>query len=590
MVVHEACHSMRARLHTLCQPFDNAPRGRRRASERGAARSGRWLSFPAVIVLAVVAIVGGLGGCGEVHFIPSPYTPVGVESVFSAQEQVTVIRWRLGAAAPVADTQFQLLGPDGYVAIDFSKSVFPGGVAACTDGHGACAQYVVRGKAAIADGDHPVQAVHPTFGVLPGGPAKTRTATTTLTVQSYFHFHNDFVYVNMADAIAADGPYQFPRSYERAMWSTSGLCVSDAAPDGATFAPLDASGGVPPEQPLTDAGTYCVASRPVPSDAGVAAMVQTRIATLPEVETRVQVFDPPIEQAPVIYQIVLDLEIPVPDRCASAIQMIETLVDSTLGRAPVPVRKLPTLNLAQTAGGSPCAQTDSRALAAADMADAVKMQVMSFPEVHQQFHFLYFNNLDSPLPRSLTDSMHAFFDALAPPAGYDLQTLSWLFNPGAAGASDLSWWRSPPYYKWIAADDPSFGKDLKDYTDGSLPYESQLHDPSEPVPLLSDAETPRYGGARIKICDASPRAVPLASVKDPTPIYDWSWTIDPSSPPAYLVSLQPEIAVSFNQFVEENAIVHYQICTRYCVNHPYRSDAGDVTSWAGSPLCTTKDY
>jgi hypothetical protein len=421
----------------------------------------------------------------------------------------------------------------------------------------------------------------------------TRTADTTLSIESFFHFHNDHVYVNMTDAIAADGPYRFPRSYERAMWSTSGLCVSDAAPDGVSFKTLDATGGFDPEPlPLTESGIYCVASRPLPSDQGGAAMVQTRIATLPEVETRVQTFEPPIEQAPVIYQIVLDLEIPVPDRCASAIQMIETLVDSTLGRAPVPVRKLPTLNLAQTAGGSPCAQTDDRALDAANLADAVKMQVTAFPEVHQQFHFLYFNNLDSPLPRTLTDSMHAFFDALAAPAGYDLQTLSWLFNPGAATlGSDLVWWRAPPGYPWIAADDPRFGQALTDYTEGALPYESQVHDPGDPVPLLTTDENPRYGGDSIKICDASPAVQAVASVKNPAPIYAWSWTIDPDSPPAYLVSLQPEIAVPANQFVDQSAIVHYQICSRYCVDHPYVSDAGvGVTSWAADPRCASKDY
>jgi hypothetical protein len=570
---------MHARLHTTCQRFDTGLHRRQRD------RFARRMSRSAVMALTVGAI---LGGCGEVHFVPSPYTPTEVESVFSVQEQVTVIRWRIGERAPANDTRFELLGPDGYAPVDFSQSVFPGGVAPCADHQGACAQYVVRGQAAIADGDHPVRAVHPTFGVLPGGPAKAETVDTTLTVESFFHFHNDLVYVNMRDGIAADGPYLFPRSYERAMWSTSGLCVSDGAPDGVTFAPLDASGGFPPEQPLTEAGLYCVASRPLPSDGGGAAMVQTRIATLPEVETRVQVFDPPIEQAPVIYQIVLDLEIPVPDRCASAIQMIETLVDSTLGRAPVPVRKLPTLNLAQTAGGSPCSQTDDRALAAADMADAVKKQVTAFPEVHQQFHFLYFNNLDSPLPRTLTDSMHAFFDALASPAGYDLQTMSWLFNPGAAQASDLTWWH---FNMWIAADDPRFGQTLTDYAESSLPYESQLHDPGDPVPLLTADENPRYGGDRVKICDASPRVLPLASVKDPTPIYDASWMIDAASPPAYLVSLQPEIAVSASQFVDQSAIVHFQICTRYCVDHPYLSDAGQgVKSWATDPLCASKDY
>lgn len=586
MVLHRACQRMHARLNTICQRLNTARLNTRRRQRRWRGGQRRCLGAQgSALVFAIVVI---LGGCGEVHFIPSPYTPEAVEAVFSVQEQVTVIRWRLGAAAPAADTQFELLGPNGYQPIDFSRSVFPSGVAACADGAGACAQFVVRGQAAIAQGDHPIRAVHPTYGVLPGGPAAVRTLSTTLSLQSYFHFKNDRVFVSFMDELANDGPYAFPRSYDSAMWPTSGLCVSDVAPEGVRFEALNDDGGFAPREELSESGIYCVASRPIPHDGGGAAMVQTRVATVPEVETRVQNFDPPVEQAPVIYQIVLDLEIPVPDRCAAAVQTIETLVDSTFGRAPVPVRKLPTLNLAQTDGGSPCAQTDGRSLAAADMADAVKKQVIAFPEVHQQFHFLYFNNLDSPLPRTLTDSMHALFDALGSPPGYDLMPLWWMFNPGAAAASDLSWWRTST---WIAADDPQFGQALTDYAENTLPYESQLHDPGDPVAFLSPEETPNYAGGFIKICQSSPSVQPLWSLKNPTPVFDPSWAIDGESSPAYLVYLQPEIAVQATSFVDQSAIVHYQLCTRYCADHPYLTDAGQgAKSWATDTRCASPEY
>ena len=75
-------------------------------------------------------------GCGDVHFVASPYTPQEVELVYSDQEHLTVVRWRVSAAAPVADTQFELLGPDGYRPIDFSQSVFAGGVIDWLDAQG----------------------------------------------------------------------------------------------------------------------------------------------------------------------------------------------------------------------------------------------------------------------------------------------------------------------------------------------------------------------------------------------------------------------------------------------------------------------
>ena len=163
-------------------------------------------------------------------------------------------------------------------------------------------------------------------------------------------------------------------------------------------------------------------------------MAQGRLATLPEVTDMHQTFTPPVEQSPVIYQIVLDLEIPVADRCAPALQTIESLVDKYMHKTTVPVRKLPTINLAtnpDATGGSPnCAQFgDGRTLPATDMADAVLQTVSSFPQTHQQFHFFYFNNQNFPLPKTLTDSLQALFNGLTAPAPYDLRTFSWLFNP-----------------------------------------------------------------------------------------------------------------------------------------------------------------
>ena len=119
----------------------------------------------ALVLLALTA------GCGELHFVPSPYTPQDVELIYSSQEDITVIRWRLSSTAPLDDNRFEMLGPNGYQTIDFSQSVFEGGVTACTDKRGgSCAQYIVRGEYGVPDGARPVQAVHDLYGVLPGLP------------------------------------------------------------------------------------------------------------------------------------------------------------------------------------------------------------------------------------------------------------------------------------------------------------------------------------------------------------------------------------------------------------------------------------
>jgi hypothetical protein len=544
------------------------------------------------ISVLIAAARAGLG-CGDLNFVPSPFSPQKVERIYSTQEDITIVRWRISSTAPPgSDLEFQILGDNGYESIDFSRSVFPGGVAACGDGQGSCYQYVVRGQYPT-DRPHPVRAVHSVYGILPGGVVAGQTIAQTLSLVSFFHTNNDLVYVNITDAVASDGPYLFPRLYERTMWPTSGLCISDSPPAGVGFSALDASGGFPPASPLSDSGIYCVAVEPLPTDGGAAAIAQTRVATLPEVTTLKQTYVPTVEQSPVIYQIVLDLEIPVADLCATAIQTIESLVDKYMNQVSVPVRQLPTMNLAidpnATGGAANCAQTNGRTLPASDMAEAVMQVVTSFPQTHQQFHFLYFNNLNAPLPSTLTDSLTALFEALAsPPAPYDLATLSWLFNPGLAASTGPTWWMSQP--PWQSVDDPSFEQTLAQYAEQNLPYESQTHDPNSPVPLLSPTDSAQDDGDLFKICSSSPGAAP-AYTSPPEPLAGGpSWSVVGSDPPGYLVSLPTQISVPASSFVQASADIDFQICSRFCVDHPYVSTAGTgASSWASSPLCAGTD-
>ena len=521
-------------------------------------------------------------GCGEVHFVPAPFSPQSVQVTYSSQEDISIVRWRVAATLPLADTSFELLGADGYQPVDFAASVFPGGLAPCADGIGSCAQYVLRGRYAPDPLSHPVRAENDRYGELPGAQVKLVTVDQTLSIQGFFSPKNTTVYVNIKDAVAADGPYAFPRPYERAMWPTSGLCVSDSAPDGVDFSPLAGSAGFAPPTPLSDAGIYCLASRPLPNDGGAATLVQTRIATAPEVVEGQQSFTSKIESAPVIYQIILDLEIPVADRCAAAIQTIERLVRTYLSMAGTPVHQIPTINLANGGdGSSSCAQVNERSLQAADMAQAVEQVVTTEPEVFQQFHLLYFNNLDAPLPGSLAQSFNNLFAALGSPPGYSLDTIAWLFNPGGAQIPSLPWRRTST---WIAADDPSFEMDLASYASNALPYMSQVWDSSVAVPILSSSDVATDAGQLIKVCTSSPPVQPSWTGGPST-------TIDPANPPSYFVGLPSQIEAPHSAFVASSVLVTYQVCTRYCTDHPYVSDSGaGVVSWSVSPLCASQDY
>ena len=528
-------------------------------------------------------------GCGDVHFLPSPFTPQNVELVYSAQEHLTIVRWRVDATAPVDETRFELLGPDGYQPIDFSRSLFTGGVVACGDGKHSCAQYVVRGhypQRPPAGQFRPVRAMHDDYGELPGAPAKSRTIDDSFTMKAFFNFKNDPVFINLTDAVGSGGDYKFPRQFESALWPTAGVCVADTLPDGVVFHPLDLTKGIPPEKPLTAAGRYCVAIRPVPTDNGDRAMEQTPIATLPEVVTAKQVLNPPIETSPIIYQVILDLEIPLADRCAEAAETIESLTAQYMRGDKAVVRKLPTINLSPG-----CHQPNDRTLAAAQIADVVKQTITTFTEVHHQYHFLYFNNSDGFLQPKLTQSLEELFAALAgPPPGHTLQTFAWLFSPPTTRAlSELPWMYPEP---WVTYDDPAFELMLDNYRRTNLPFRTQLHSSDVPVHLLSPEDVETHAGKRIKICTSSPEILPVSSAGPyPIPIFEPSWEITTADPPAYVVGLPEQREVPASSFVAAQVRVNYQICTRYCEDHGYVTPSGKgEESWVDSPFCTSKDY
>src|SRR4029078_9360794 len=150
--------------HPPNNPVHRYPRPSRQQTAGHRADRARRSGGVGCALAALLLTAGG----GELHFVPSPFTPQHVELIYSAQEHITVVRWRVDAAAPVAQTRFELLGSDGnYSPIDFTQSAFTGGITDCTFGGGSCAQYIVRAQYQVDPGARPLIAVHARYGVVP---------------------------------------------------------------------------------------------------------------------------------------------------------------------------------------------------------------------------------------------------------------------------------------------------------------------------------------------------------------------------------------------------------------------------------------
>lgn len=525
--------------------------------------------------MMLAGVSGAVSGCADARFVPSPFAPVDVGVTYSQQEDVTVLRWRL-RATDLGSVRFLLEREGAWVPVDFEASVYPGGVTPCGDGEGSCAQIVLPGRY-VASVARPVRSVHTHLGGFAGGEAAITERVSTLEVSAFFHPGNHAVETHVVDWIGGDTTFEFPRPLERAVWPTGGLCVPGGVPSDAVFVP-HGNGTVEGPSPLRDAGFYCVAVRGVTRDGPPGHEAPVRIATLPEVQPADHVYRPTIETSPIVYQLVLDLEIPVADRCAAALAGIEAAVTRVLGSRGAPVHQMPTVNLSAD-GPDTCHQKAGRSLDATAMAQAVKKLVTSsFPERHHRYLLIYFQNLRAPLPDVLDASLTALRKSMAAP--FDLLEVAWSLSPTEA-TSTFKWDVASP---WLAADDPSFDGELRSVVDPTLPFRSELHDDLAPLALLDPAETQAMAGRRLKVCASTP-TVTMLSRGQARPASPPSFVIETDDPPSYRVKLPRQIAVADSLFRQSSVLVRYEICSRYC-DHPYRGRGGiDVASWTDSAAC-----
>ena len=556
-----------------------------------------------VIVVAGAAVIAAAAaaGCGEVRFIDTPFAPRQITVAYSIQEDVTVVRWHIGAEKPSSEARFEMLGQDQvWRPVDFSASVFAGGLAPCGGGHGMCAQLVLAGRYTPPEAQTILRSFHPDYGVSPGDAASMRTNPKTLLVEARFERGNGVLATTISDLIGGDAIHRFPRPLERGVWERRTVCVTGFHPADASFEPTGAAGPQkwPAPKVLSADGRYCAGARAIASDGAPGVDESIAVDTLPAITTGNHLYTAPTELTPFSYKIVLDLSIPVADRCLEAMQLIEQTVGQVLGAASS-VRRLPTVDLS-TQREDPlqpmaCHQYFLRQLDAVDLAQEVKREAASWPEKHQRFFLLYFNNLRAFLPPALTGSFDAFSAAIGStlPPDVDFRAEIWGFAPEETLGSYVGWGF---FFPWLSASDESFRQQLIGYATNRLPLISEIHDAARPIPILPEGDAARLAGGRIRLCEVSVTPAEETGLQPihhdeagdvvPLPRGTRDWTVAASDPPAYILDLPPVEAVPKPGFTPHEARIRYEICTQYC-DHGFIAESGAPIpeGWTSTSLC-----
>ena len=111
------------------------------------------------------------------------------------------------------------------------------------------------------------------------------------------------------------------------------------------------------------------------------------------------------------------------------------------------------------------------------------------------------------------------------------------------------------------------------------------------MPLLSDDEVAAYDTDLIRICSSSSPIQPHALLPTPHDIFTPTFPITVADPPTYLVVSNNQVVVDASKFVQWEVRVDYQICTRYCDEHPFIDTAGEgQLSWMDSARCASESF
>ncbi|MFU8805842.1 MAG: hypothetical protein ACNA8W_18665, partial [Bradymonadaceae bacterium] len=123
----------------------------------------RWIAFG--LLLATIS------ACSFIEFERGPYAVRGLDVVYSEQEDLTFLVWRLRNDALLDQVGFELYEGGEYIPLDLSAAPYPG------DGYGCdrtyvCFQYQLPGRYEFPDGVRPVRSLHARHGLFEGSPAR----------------------------------------------------------------------------------------------------------------------------------------------------------------------------------------------------------------------------------------------------------------------------------------------------------------------------------------------------------------------------------------------------------------------------------
>jgi hypothetical protein len=539
------------------------------------------------------ALASSLCGCSFVEFEPSPYTPRRLEVVYSTQEDVTFLSWRLRDSADLSLVRFEYwdLDAEEWAPLVPSRALFPASPYPCGDGD-ICLQYQLKGRvlwpeSADPNTPSPLRALHEDGGVFGPLDLRQRAVDVTFDVDPIAIDLNVRFDPRRYDWFAENG-VPLKRSYQWRLaesWARTLENTSSSHTDTACGAPIDTDWR-PLTTPTLPEGWVeegrCLTARPLRSDSQGAEVT----APLPPsalIAARTLNYRP-ARLTPRAFLITLtDLNVRSASRCATLTsEIIGAVRESFNRRFPAAVRQdlgdffpLAPIDAQRLSG---CRQEPDRLYPVAELLSAVKGAVNPLAPEEVSLIFTYLNNSDDPLEGVAA----AQFAALL----VELNAIPNLFVYGlaiAGGSVDALPWRR--FLPWRARESSSFEDAIVNLSKSAFPLRTMDFLPGE-TPIVLPAPPSPSSPLSLRLCELTPerflslRSGPGFESTDREGTFPWG-----TSDPELFVDIPPQDRVEDSAYYDESQVVTYEACARFC-DYPFRTRSGDdYLSWLSAPVC-----
>ena len=551
-------------------------------------------------------------GCSFVEFEPSPYAPRQVDVVYSTQEDMTFIFWRIDGSVEPDQVRFEYYDPDfeDWEKINLKRAPYSAAPRSC--GEQICFQFQLKGELKWTTVSADLE------GNGRGTDFRSRAIRSITDEGVYFGAldfrQRDAAQTFMIDPIALDqnltfDPKRFDlfqelgltlvRRYEWRLATSSAVRRSEHTKTRCGEGEgewVELNERILPSGWTTEA--HCMQARPIARDMD-GLIVTTPFppsALLVSLDDR---YEPP-EQIPLtLFFSLSDLLVRSQQRCdLLQNEIIQPLRDQWIDRIPSDRR----VDLGDWFPIDPqtqdqleeCDQPFDRLYPTSSLIDQIKREILADGQDDTVIVALYINNHDEALPDQAAQSFQQLMTELyrLPDTHIELVlvtgeglSLSAIQYPSAARSQTIP---------WLAREVTPFKDLMEELGELLFPYRTVLFF-SGVTPLPLPDPPPGVAPDRFKICALSPDTLlnvvtdgaGTFSRGDVSGIYSYPW--GGPLPPYLLIDLAEQLRVPDFEFYRQSVLARYELCRAFC-DFPFRAKNGtDYLDWSIERRCQRED-